>query len=160
MKGMAAWLPRSRSGRRRDRRAAAPRAVRAVREIVGGSYEAHESLVAACLQLLGLHRVPATPIVTGPKVRPRPAGGFELRRNPLQKGFGDIAAALPPEGRLLLIDCKTGNASRSPEQITLHEKFETAGALCVVIRNATELLPIIKRSRWSDRDGDSSWRPR
>jgi len=119
--------------------------------MVGGSYSAHESLQAAALQYLELHGVPAIPVFTGPRVRPRPGGGFDLRANPAQKGFSDIAAALPADGRLLLIECKTGNASRSAVQIALQERFQAAGALCVVIRNALDLAPYVQRSRYSDR---------
>jgi len=148
---MVAWLPRSRAARpRRDRRAP-QEAATVLQRVVGGSYAAHESLQGAALQYLELHGVPAIPVSTGPKVRPRLGGGFDLKANPAQKGFSDIAAALPPDGRLVLIECKTGSASRSAEQIALQQRFQSAGALCVVIRNALELAPYVQRSRFQDR---------
>lgn len=144
MKRMVAWLPRSRSARLRKDRRAPQAAATVLQRAVGGSYAAHESLQMAALQYLELHGVPAIPVFTGPKVRPRPGGGFDLKANPAQKGFSDIAAALPPAGRLMLIECKTGSASRSAEQVALQQRFETVGALCVVIRNVLELAPYVQ----------------
>ena len=145
MRRMAAYLPRSRAARaRRDRRPPAAPARNAgdvLRQVMRGSYSAHESLVTAALQYLALQKIPAIPIFTGPRVRPRPGGGFDLRANPLQLGFADIAAAAPPDGQLWLIECKTGRASRSPEQVELHGRFRAAGTLCIVIRNVLDLRP-------------------
>jgi len=154
VKGLPAYLPRSRAARpRRNRRAPlAPAAV--LRRAVGGSYAAHESLQTAALQYLVLHGVPAIPVYTGPRVRPRPGGGFDLKANPEQKGLFDIVAALPGEGRMLLIDCKTGGARLSPEQLALQQRFEAANALCIAIRNVMDLAPYLQRSRGHDGRND------
>lgn len=112
-----------------------------------GSYRRHEDLVEAVLQYLAINGVPATPIQTGPRVAPRKGGGFELRENRLQRGFGDVAAALPPHGRMLLVECKTGGARRRPAQVRLHQRYERAGALCLVIHNVTELAPHLQGPR-------------
>lgn len=157
MRGRAAWLPRSRAARqRRDRRPPAPSTpAAALRQAVGGSYAAHESLQLAALHFLALQGVPAIPVYTGPRVRSRPGGGFDLKGNPSQKGFSDVVGALPWSGRMLLVECKTGGARRSPEQIALQQRFEAAGALCVVIHNALELAPHVQRPRGQDRrNGD------
>lgn len=104
-----------------------------------GSLAAHQELQAAALKLLALHRVPAIPLHTGPRVAPRAGGGFELRKNKEQRGAGDVLACLPPFGQLAFLEFKTGGASRSPEQIRVHEEFARAGAVCLVVRDVAEL---------------------
>jgi hypothetical protein len=78
-------------------------------------------------------------LYTGPRVRPRAEGGFELRRNRSNVGISDIIACLPPHGLLALIECKTGRARRTPEQIEQHNRFRAAGARCFVIRTVDDL---------------------
>jgi hypothetical protein len=151
MKGAPVWLPRSHAARRqKDRRApvrSETAAASALRQLVGGSHSAHESLVAAAIQYLTLQGFPAMPINTGPRVRPREEGGFELRANPLQKGFSDLITVFPPHGRLVLIEAKTGNARRTPEQVELQAKFRAAGALCLVIKNVLDLQPYVQEAK-------------
>lgn len=118
-----------------------------LKKVVKGSNRRHEDMVQAALQLLALHGVPATPIHTGARVAPRAGGGFDLRTNRAQVGFGDIAGALPPHGRMLIVECKTGNARRTPAQVRLHERYACAGALCVEIRNVTDLVPHLQGPR-------------
>jgi hypothetical protein len=147
---MVAWLARSRTGRRQNRRPPAPPATSAAAhlgQLVGGSYRAHESLVAAVLEYLALNGIPAIPVFTGPRVTPREGGGFNLRANPGQRGFSDVAAALPPDGQLALIECKTGEARRSRDQVELQARFRTAGALCLVVRNALDLQPYVTEAK-------------
>lgn len=110
-----------------------------------GSVAAHESLQEAVLTYLSLHRVPAVPIHTGPRVRPREGGGFELRANRKQRGLSDVMACLPPDGRLALLELKTGTARRSPEQVAMQERFAKAGAHCAVIRDVLDLEPLVAR---------------
>lgn len=114
-----------------------------LRRMPTGSLAAHEQLQAATLTLLRLNGVPARSIHTGPRVRPRPGGGFDLRRNHGGRGMGDILAALPPDGRLLLIDLKSGNARLSAEQREFHEAFRAAGAICLEVRDVRDLLPYL-----------------
>ena len=104
-----------------------------------GSLAAHQELQAAALDLLALHRIPAMPLHTGPRVAPRAGGGFELRANNAQRGAGDVLACLPPFGQLAFLEFKTGGASRSPEQIRVHEEFTRAGAVCLVVRDIADL---------------------
>jgi len=112
-----------------------------------GSLAAHEQLQAAVLTYLRLSGCPATPIHTGPRVAPISGGAFQLRRNRLQVGMADVMACLPPNGRLALLEIKSGRARRSREQRELHEKFEAAGALCLVVRDVRELEPVVGTSR-------------
>jgi len=122
---------------------------RDLKKVLKGSLRAHEALVEACITLLALYGVPAVPIHTGPRVTPRAGGGFDLRTNPRQRGFGDLVGPLPPQGRMLFVECKTGNARRSPAQVRMKERLELAGALCLTVRSATDLEQYLdpRRSR-------------
>ena len=104
-----------------------------------GSLAEHERRQAAALEFLRLNGVPAVPVHTGPKVRPRKGGGFDLKRNTEQVGFFDITGCIPPLGRLLLVDIKTGKAHLSAAQRRVHELFTEAGAICVVMRELRDL---------------------
>lgn len=104
-----------------------------------GSLAAHQQLQESALELLAHYRIPAMPLHTGPRVAPREGGGFELRANKAQRGAGDVLACLPPFGQLAFLEFKTGGASRSPEQIRVHEEFARAGAVCLVVRDIKDL---------------------
>jgi hypothetical protein len=121
------------------RRAARGVPAKSVIAELGGSAKAHESLQSAALTLLKFYKIPATALYTGPRVRPRAGGGFDLRRNRSNVGISDIMACLPPRGLLVLIECKTGRARRTPEQIEQHNRFRAAGAHCFVIRTVDDL---------------------
>lgn len=118
-----------------------------LRRLPLGSLAAHEQLQTAVLAYLRLCGCPAVPIHTGPRVAPRPGGGFQLRRNRAQHGMADVMACLPPSGRLALLELKSGGARRSPEQRETAAKFEAAGALCLVVRDVRELEPYVGASR-------------
>ena len=110
-----------------------------LRKRTRGSLRAHEQLVDDGLRYLWLNGVPAMPVHTGPRVRPRPGGGFDLKRNTAQLGLFDILASLPPTGRLLLVDMKTGGAKLSTEQRLVRDRFTAAGALCLTARSIADL---------------------
>jgi hypothetical protein len=112
-----------------------------LRSLAIGSLAAHEQLQAAVLTFLQLNGVPAVPVHTGPRVRPRAGGGFDLKRNSGQRGLADVLACMPPLGRLLLIDLKTGHARLSSEQAQLHRRFADAGARCLTVRSLDDLKP-------------------
>src|ERR1700687_880939 len=61
------------------------------------------------------------------------------------KGLADICAIIPPDGRLLLVECKTEKGKVSKDQ----EIFLTAagehGAFCVVVKDAGQLRWVIQR---------------
>lgn len=104
-----------------------------------GSYAAHQELEQAAIALLRLHRVPARPIHTGPRVAPRPGGGFDLRKNGAQKGVADILGCLPPFGQLLFIDLKSGSARPTRDQLAVQEEFTRAGAVYLFVRDIADL---------------------
>ncbi len=125
-----------------------------------GSLAAHEELQSAVLTYLRLSGCPAVPIHTGPRVAPRPGGGFQLRRNRAQRGMADVVACLPPHGRLALIEIKSGRAQRSREQRDTHQRFSAAGALCLVVRDVRELEPHVGTSRTQFGSGGTETRKR
>jgi len=125
-----------------------------------GSLAAHEQLQAAVLTYLRLCGCPATAIHTGPRVAPRQGGGFQLRANRHHVGMADVMACLPPSGRLALIEIKSGRAKRSREQRELHQRFEAAGALCLVVRDVRELEPHVGTSRTQFGAGGTETRKR
>lgn len=112
-----------------------------------GSYRAHQSLQEAVLTFLRLRGVPAVPVHTGPRVTPRAGGGFDLRKNTAQHGLADVMGCLPPDGQLLLVECKSGRARRSPAQVQLNERFAAAGAICLVVRDLRDLEPYMPAGR-------------
>lgn len=118
-----------------------------LKRTVKGSYAAHEALQADILKACALHGVPAVAIHTGPRVRPREGGGFDLRQNRAQIGVSDVMACLPPLGQLALFEAKSGNARRKPGQIALQEKFAAAGALCLEVRSVVDILPYLTVAR-------------
>lgn len=120
-----------------------------------GSLAAHEQLQTAVLTYLALNGLPATPIHTGPRVRPRAGGGYELRRNRAQLGMADVLTCQPPAGRLVLLELKSGQAQRSRAQRELHDRFSAAGALCLVVRDVRELVPHFGTGRTSFGTGGS-----
>lgn len=122
---------------------------------VGGSQRRHTSLQAGALSLLAFAGIPAVPIHTGPRVRPREGGGFDLLPNPRQRGFSDVIAALPPDGKMLVLELKTGAARRSPEQVRMHARLAAAGAICLTIHEIGELADYIESRRVHIQGGKS-----
>lgn len=112
-----------------------------------GSLAAHEQLQAAVLTYCQLNGVPAIPVHTGPRVTPRAGGGYELRGNRHQVGMADVLACVPPNGQLLLLELKSGQAQRSKAQAELHDRFAAAGAICLVVRDVRELEPYVGTHR-------------
>ena len=118
-------------------------AARDLRRILPGSQKSHQSLQDAVLLWCELHRIPAVPVHTGPRVAPRGDGGFELRGNPGQRGLADVLACLPPFGRAVLLELKTGRAHRRPAQVKLHRRFGDVGALSLTIRTVDDLSALL-----------------
>lgn len=111
-----------------------------------GSTRAHTARVIACLDWLNLHGIPAVPIATtGIPVRDG-RGGWTLRRNRRQVGIADIIACVSWRegarvsiGQLVLIEVKTGKARTTAAQEIQRQRFGTAGALCLIIRDVIDL---------------------
>lgn len=131
-----------------------------LRRLPIGSLAAHEHLQAAVLTYLTLSGWPATPIHTGPRVAPGAAGGYELRGNRAQVGMADVLSCDPNSGRLVLLELKSGQAKRSRAQRELHERFEAAGAWCLVVRDVRELEPVVGSARTQFGAGGSEPRKR
>lgn len=110
-----------------------------LRRTLPGSMRAHQSLLAAVLDWCTLHKLPAVPVHTGPRVAPRAEGGYELRGNPGQHGLADLLVILPPFGRAALVELKTGKAHKSAAQVECHRRLGAAGALSLTIRNVEEM---------------------
>ena len=110
-----------------------------LKRAVGGSQQAHQSLITAALSYLAMNGIPAVPIHTGARLTASAGGRLRHYGNPEQHGMSDILATLPPNGRAWLIEGKTGTARRSPAQVRFHERFARAGALVTVIRQVSDL---------------------
>jgi len=63
-----------------------------------------------------------------------------LKRNPEQVGMADVIGCLPPDGKLLWLECKTGNARQTPAQEARADAFARGGALVVVAGSVAELM--------------------
>lgn len=139
-----------------------PRAhARDLPNLIGGSTRAHHARVSACLDWLALHKIPAVPISTTGIPVPNARGTFDLKRNPRQVGISDIMACLETPamlregyetrqpfpgcfiGRLILIEVKTGNATRTAAQRAMQDRFAAAGAICFVVRDVLELSALL-----------------
>ncbi|HKQ57979.1 MAG TPA: hypothetical protein VJY35_08930 [Candidatus Eisenbacteria bacterium] len=122
---------------------------RQLKEVLGGSTDAHQVLVRACLDVLALRGIPATPIsTTGTPVRRRD-GSIYLIPNELQEGFWDIVFCLPPSGRLGLADCKTGEARLSARQRDMRDRYAAAGALTIKVGCTGDLINALESAGYS-----------
>lgn len=59
------------------------------------------------------------------------------------KGLADLCAILPPDGRLLMVECKTVDGRLSPDQERFLDVAGRQGAFCVVVRDARSLAWVI-----------------
>lgn len=99
-----------------------------------GSAHAHESLVAACMTLLRLRKIPCA------SINQRPTKTAKGWRTPgATPGTWDIVACLPL-GRVLWLEIKTGRSVLSREQRAFADTWTRAGALFFwEIRDVAEL---------------------
>jgi hypothetical protein len=118
-------------------------AARDLRRALPGSMSAHKDLVEAILRWCLLNKLPAVPVHTGARVKPRPGGGFDLFGNPGQHGLADVIVVLPPFGRLALVEAKTGRAHKNVAQVDCHRRLGSAGALSLTIRNVEEMSQVL-----------------
>jgi VRR-NUC domain len=61
------------------------------------------------------------------------------------KGLADLCAIIPPRGRLMMIECKKEGGRLSDDQDRFLEWCGSQGALCVVIRDSSDLMWVIDR---------------
>jgi hypothetical protein len=90
-------------------------------------------LVRACLQLLALRGTRAWRNNSGAAS----VGGRYVRFG--DPGSPDIFGILAPSGRLLAVECKTGQGRLNPAQRAWMASAEAAGAACLVVRSVAEL---------------------
>lgn len=109
-----------------------------------GSASAHASLVAACCTLLTLIRWPHSPI--NQKATQKTDGSWHSAG--ADEGIGDILGCTP-WGRAVFIECKSGDAEQSPEQLREAAKWERAGALVLLVRSVDQLDKATKAARIS-----------
>lgn len=89
-----------------------------------GSTQAHSALCRTIVEYLQVRRAWVFRVLGGVGQRP---------------GVPDILACLPPSGRLVAIDAKTGRARLSARQEGQKEALEAAGAIFVVARSLDDV---------------------
>ena len=100
---------------------------------------AHGALVRACLEYLRLRGIHAWQAQAG-AVQTRQ--GRWVRLSPA--GTPDILAILPPGGRLMGVEVKTGTGRRNKAQRAWHEAATRAGALVLTVRDVRELVRLVE----------------
>ena len=100
---------------------------------------AHSKLVKACLELLGFHRIPAWSSKTTGQYDPTTGRWRKAKGVKARKGVADITGTMPPHGRSIYVECKTGTGSLSPAQRDFRDEVVGAGALYVLARNLDDL---------------------
>lgn len=107
-----------------------------------GSASAHSHLCRACQDFLELHGIPVAVI----NQRPVRLANGSYRTPGAPAGFPDIVAGLPPQGRMLLLEVKSGKSRLRPRQLEAGLKWTEAGALWGVIRSVTDLPEILREA--------------
>ncbi len=98
---------------------------------------AHTDLVNVCVQYLQLSRIPAWVNNTG-------AVKLGECEKPRFVRFGivgasDIVGCLPPTGRFLGVECKTGTGKPTPVQESFLQMINDAGGLGIVVYELDDL---------------------
>jgi len=114
---------------------------------VPGSAQAHDSLVRACLEWLAWHGIEAAAV--NQIARRREDGTFHTAGAPV--GFPDIVGCLPPSGRMLLIECKSGKSRLRPKQIEAARRWVGAGAVWGVVHAVDELPAVLAEAGFNGR---------
>lgn len=68
-----------------------------------------------------------------------PDDSGQLSRARVKAGWPDLTGCLPPDGRLLAVECKTARDELRPEQTEVLERLSAAGALVCVPRSVDDL---------------------
>lgn len=69
------------------------------------------------------------------------------RNHPEVKGMLDIMAALPPTGRMCLLEVKSEDGIVSAEQEAIMKKYHAAGVLVAVVRSVEDVQKAIDGGR-------------
>lgn len=100
-----------------------------------GSGAAHRALVAACRSYCTMCGAWEVKVLGGLGQRP---------------GLPDILACFPPKGRLVAIECKTGEKGLSAKQDLEREALEAAGALYCLVSGLDDLEMMLLSARLTD----------
>ena len=97
---------------------------------------AANDLVAVCLDYLQLAGIRAW--------RNNTTGVFDARRNVFRtftgrKGVSDILGIVPPTGRLLAVECKSGKGKLTREQREFLADIHAAGGIALCVRSLDDL---------------------
>ena len=105
--------------------------------------DAHNALVRGALKALAINGYCAWPTNTG--AYKTDSGGF-IKYGKI--GGGDITLILPPGGRHVECEAKTGTGRQSDNQ-KKHQKYvvEANGGIYIVFRSVPELLDILAKIR-------------
>lgn len=101
-----------------------------------GSQEAHDAtLEGICTYLRLVAKIPCS------KINQRPVETSKGWRCPgAIKGFPDLVGVIPPHGRVLLVEVKSGGAVLRPDQRDVGDEWAKAGALFVVARSVDDVI--------------------
>ena len=97
---------------------------------------AHTKLVRAVIEYLGYKGIPAWESKT--------QGQWDAKRGVYRKfrgkkGVADVTGVMLGTGRTIFVECKTGNAKLTMDQLNFRNEVETAHALYIVARNLDDV---------------------
>lgn len=102
------------------------------------------ALVKQCLEYLRLRGIFCwRQNTTG--VRRTTATGRQFWQPSEAKGVSDILALLPPNGRLLTVECKVKPNKVTADQLAFMEGVGRAGGLALVVYEVEELIIAVRR---------------
>ena len=93
----------------------------------------HNDLVNVCLSWLAIAKIPAWQ---------NNSGAYKRGKSYIRYGFPgspDILGCLPPNGRILGVECKTGAGKPTDEQVEFLRTINDAGGLGIVVYTLDEL---------------------
>lgn len=99
-----------------------------------GSARAHDTLLAACCELLRLLKIPHFRVNQKPH---RQADG-SYRNQGADAGAADLIGCLPG-GIVLYVEIKSGHAGLRPAQRIAHDQWKAAGASVLIARDVMDL---------------------
>jgi hypothetical protein len=128
-----------------DYRAGHLRALKEKARSMKGSSAAHTALVKDVLVAIGsLPGVVAGPNASGRAryMSERTGERFHVPYGWPMKGGPDILAAVAPFGRLVALECKTGDATTTAEQRACHAALRAVGVVVCVVRSVDDALTV------------------
>ncbi len=107
------------------------------------SNKSHKQLVASILALLDAKGIPATESDTGAVFM----GGKPIKRASGRRGWPDVSAIVPPYGRFVGFEAKTGDGVLRPDQKAVKREIEAVGGLYVVARTLQDVLTVLEATK-------------